>query len=360
MRSFLIRPYAVGAVTFCLRVCWLTGVLLAFTVNSAIADELIMKNGDRLQGKVLSMSLGKLVFESPYAGKITISWDHVDRLSSDDVLEVTLQDNQTLKGKAVTAADGTIVLKPETGPVTKPIAMAEVKTMSPPKPPEGWKFTGRVGAGVSKTAGNTDTQAFNLDGQLGLAKHPHRFSLYGETNQEKADGEQTVNNSLLTLDYDRFVAERFFLFGNGRVNQDKFQDLRYLGALAAGAGYQFWQSEQKNLTLKIGPSYVWEKYTAPQKNFDNRDYRDYFAGFWAIDFDIWFFDKFMQFFHHDDGFLDLEETDVWRIRTRTGLRIPIAYKFFTSLQYNYDWVNSTADGKKNYDSTIMFKLGWEY
>jgi hypothetical protein len=109
------------------------------------------------------------------------------------------------KGKVIAAVDGILILEPETGPATEPIAMAQVKTLGSPKPPEKWKFTARVTP----------------------------------------------------------------------------------GAEAGGVGYQVWESETKNLSLKIGPSYVSEDYSEPQPNFDNKDHRDYAKGFWAIDVDMW-------------------------------------------------------------------------
>lgn len=104
--------------------------------------------------------------------------------------------------------------------------------------------------------------------------------------------------------------------------------------------------------------YVSEHYSKPMVNMDNKDYRRYAAAFWSIDFDMWFFNRFLQFFNHDDGYWSFEDSDVWRLRTRTGIRIPIKHGFFTSLQYNYDWVNSPADGKLHYDSKLLLKLGW--
>jgi hypothetical protein len=38
--------------------------------------------------------------------------------------------------------------------------------------------------------------------------------------------------------------------------------------------------------------------------------------------------------------------------------IPITHGFFTSLQYNYDYVSSPSEGTLNYDSKLLFKLGW--
>ena len=343
-----------------MRSCWMAFLVAVLLLGYAHADEVILKNGDRLQGKIVSMESGKLVFETAYAGKITIAWDQVARLTSEDILEISLPDKETLKGKAIAAEDGTLILEPETGPAIEPIAMSQVKTLEPPKPPEKWKFTSRVTAGADVQNGNTESQNYNGDILLGLSKRPHRITLYGEYNLETKSGERTSNNSLLNLDYNRFMSEKWYLFGNAQAQQDEFQDLDLLWSVAGGVGYQVWESKKKNLSLKIGPSYVSEDYSEPQPSFDNKDHRDYGAGFWAIDFDMWFFNRVLQLFHHDDGFLSFEDSDVWRLRTRTGIRMPIVHNIFASLQYNYDWVNSPADGRLNDDSRVLFKLGWEY
>jgi hypothetical protein len=329
-------------------------------VSYAHADEVIMKNGDRLLGEVVSLEADKLIFKTPYADKNVIPWDQVERLSSEKNFVISLPDEKTLKGKAITVEDGALTVKPETGPAVEPIPMEQVKAMVPAKPPGGWKFTAQASAGLGIENGNTEKRTFNADISLGLSKRPHRFSFYGEYYREQAGDPlvDTENNGFTNLDYNRFVSEKWYLFGNAQAERDDFADLDLLWAVAAGAGYQIWESERKNLTLKIGPSYVSEHYSKPMVNMDNKDYRRYAAAFWSIDFDMWFFNRFLQFFNHDDGYWSFEDSDVWRLRTRTGIRIPIKHGFFTSLQYNYDWVNSPADGKLHYDSKLLLKLGW--
>ncbi len=341
--------------------CWFAFILMTLLMSHAHADEVIMKNGDRLLGEIISMEAGKLIFKTPYASKNVIPWDQVERLTSEKMLEISLPDKETFKGKVITGEDGTIILKPEAGPATEPIPMGQIKAMAQLKPPEKWEFTASTSVGINIQHGNTEKQTFQGDLHLGLKKHPHRITFYGELNKEKAGDPMidTENNALVNLDYNRFLSEKWYLFSNGQAQQDKFQDLDLLWFVAAGAGYQFWESKRKNLTLKIGPSYVNEHYTKPMVSMGNKDYRKYAAGFWSIDFDMWFFERFMQVFHHDDGYLSFQDTNVWRLRTRTGIRIPITHGFFTSLQYNYNWVNAPADGKLNYDSGILFKLGWE-
>jgi putative salt-induced outer membrane protein YdiY len=334
--------------------------IVGLSFDEVNADEIIMKNGDRLQGKILSMGSGKLVFETSYAGKVTIAWDQVERLTSDETLEVSLPDKEILKGRAVKGEDGVLILEPESGAVTEPIAMSKVSAMSPPKPPPSWKWTGRASVGIDYQKGNTDKQSYTADLEVGLAKFPHRMTLYGETYYERNNGVDTENKSLVNFDYNRFFNKKWYFFGNIRGKQDEFSDLSYLGTLAAGAGYQFWHSEEKNLTIKLGPAYSREKYTNPQTFLDGGETRDYASGFWALDFDMWFFKRHLQFFHHDDLNFSFEDTENWRVVTRTGIRVPLVFHLFTSLQYNYDWVNQPADGKLHYDSRVLFKLGWQY
>ncbi len=133
-----------------------------------------------------------------------------------------------------------------------------------------------------------------------------------------------------------------------------------LGNVAAGPGYRFWRSKEKNLSVKLGPAYGYKKYANPMEFLDNKKEREYFTGYWAPDFDMWFFDGFLQVFHHDDVVYDFQDSDNWVLRTRTGIRIPMALKFFASFQYNYEYDNQPAAEKKNYDQWWNFGPGWAF
>ena len=51
-----------------LLIGFLAAFLLLQAANPCQADEVVMKNGDRIQGTVVSLSQGKLVFNTSYAG----------------------------------------------------------------------------------------------------------------------------------------------------------------------------------------------------------------------------------------------------------------------------------------------------
>lgn len=123
---------------------------------------------------------------------------------------------------------------------------------------------------------------------------------------------------------------------------------------------QFWDSDEKNLSIVVGPAYTHEKYSKKMANFGNVQSRDYFSGFWNLDFDMWFLKKAFQIFHHDDLLYDFEDSANWNIRTRTGVRLPLVSKFFASFQINYDFDNQPADGKDKYHAYWTFGLGWQF
>jgi len=344
----------------CLKSGMLAVLLMILFINAANADELLMKNGDRLQGTVVSMSLGKLVFKTAYAGEITIKWDQVAKLTTEKPLEAYLRNEETLIGKVVAAEDGTVVFHPADGSPSVPVPLSQVKSMERPTPPAGWEFDGDISAGASKETGNTNTEKYSFIGNATISKLPHEVKLYAEFHKEFSKDKLSKDNGLGSATYKRFLTHKWFVFGNGTAQMDKFKDLDLQGNVAVGPGYQFWRSRQTNLSAQIGPGYAYEKYTKPMTFLNSDNQRTYFAGYWALDFDMWFFDKFFQVFHHDDFLYDFQDSANWTVRTRTGVRIPMVMKLFASFQFKYDYNNQPADGKKKNDQSWVFGLGWAF
>jgi hypothetical protein len=335
-------------------------VLSAILLKTAYADEVILNDESRLFGTVVSMESKKLVFNTSFAGDITIKWDQVARLTTDTPMEVSLGDKKIYKGTLIPSDEGTITIKSEDGPDIPPLALADIKTLtSHPKPSSKWAFEGRISLGLSYEEGNTEKDTFNLDGEMQLYKHPYRFDAVFETDLEKAFNVTTKDQSNVRVSFDRFLTKNWYVGALGTFEQDKFSDLSSLWGFFAGPGYQFWESrDDRNLRVGVGLGYVSENYEGPQQNFGGQDNRDYPAGGWDFRFDSWHFNKRIQPFFNNNGIISLEDSSVWRTMIRTGIRFPTIYNVIGSVQYSWDWVNSPADGKKEYDEGIQIKLGY--
>lgn len=67
------------------------------------ADEIHLRNGDRLSGQIVRLTDGKLVFKSQLAGEVTVDLKDIRTFSSDTPVEIHLQDGTVLRQPVATA-----------------------------------------------------------------------------------------------------------------------------------------------------------------------------------------------------------------------------------------------------------------
>src|SRR6516162_4546306 len=73
------------------------------------AEQVSLKNGDRLTGTVASMDGKKLVLKTAYAGDVSIDWDAVTQFSSEQPLVITKSDKQVVTGTVRSEGDNYVV-----------------------------------------------------------------------------------------------------------------------------------------------------------------------------------------------------------------------------------------------------------
>jgi putative salt-induced outer membrane protein YdiY len=316
----------------------------------AMADVVTMKNGDRISGKVVAMAGGKLTIETSYAGKLTIDWDQVEGLVTDQPIKVKLTDGSQTAGQAV-AADKDVLSLAGTG--KKQTVLAQVEAINPPDPRK-LRIKGQVNLGTDIRTGNTEKQRLDADGRVvfrwGVV---HRIRVGGESHREENKGTSTVENDLAYLEYNRFISERWYAFGNLRYSRDPFKALSYRYGFGGGMGYQVWQTDITNLSLELGPNYFIEDTT-------RRGEREFVAARWALNFDYWIWPGRIQLYHYHEIFSRVDAPVETFITTRTGLTVPIGGGIAASVEYSWDWDNDPDPGKQEEDARLLFKLGYHW
>jgi putative salt-induced outer membrane protein YdiY len=322
-------------------------------LQPAAADELRLVNGNSLSGKVIRMEGGKLFFATDYAGEIAVDWTKVAALTTDDPIKVILSDGTEFEGATLESDDNMMTLQTKKLEGPADFNLAEVEAINPAVKPVV-KITTRANLGITQERGNTDTDSIRVDAEFIARTEKSRYTLAGELSREKNRGDTTVENWLAYGNYSYFLSQKWFLYANTLFEHDKFADLDLRSTLGGGAGYQFFESPELNLYLAAGPAYVAE-------NFIDADDKDYSAAQWLVNYDQYFFKKFVQLFHRQTGWISLYDSKNWLIKTRQGLRFPI-YKGLTStFQYNYDYVNDPSpNAEEKWDSKLMFLLGWQF
>jgi len=322
------------------------------TVNS-LADEVSLKNGDKITGQVVRMEADKLILKTTYAGEITITWHEVAAIRTDASVKVVLKDETAFKGTTEAVEDGKMKLN--TGKLEAPatFSLADVKAINP-EPVKTVKINARANVSVTNERGNTKSDNYYFDGEFVARTKKNRYTIGGQLSNKKADDVTTSQNWLAYGNYSHFLNEKWYLYANTLFEHDEFKDLNLRSTLGAGAGYQFFETPLLNLSISAGLSMV-------DENFDVAEDNDYPAGQWAINYDQYFFDKFVQLFHVNTGFISLEDANDWFLKTRTGLRFPLYKGLTATLQYNFDWDNQPSPAAETEEDTkFIFLLGYEF
>jgi len=77
--------------------------MLALTVTTilcseTLADQLTLKNGDRLTGKIVKTDGKHIFLKSEFAGTVSVQLDAVVKITADDPVYLTLSDGQVIVG----------------------------------------------------------------------------------------------------------------------------------------------------------------------------------------------------------------------------------------------------------------------
>ncbi|MGD8762563.1 MAG: DUF481 domain-containing protein [Desulfobacteraceae bacterium] len=325
-------------------------IIAFWAIYPVLADEIHLINGDRITGKFIKMGDNQLIFETDYAGRVSINWRKVAQLITDTPVRVVLSDGNILETTDLN--ENTVATYPEKKE-KEDFNLTQVMAINPEQKPSV-KITARVNAGAEIERGNTDTDDFYVDGEFIARTENHRWTVGGELDKEKSSGDTTAEDWLVYGKYDYFLTEKWFLYFNTLFEHDKFADLDLRSTVGVGPGYQFFESEELNLSASAGPAYVSEDFIEAGNN-------DFYAAQWLVSYDQYFFKKFVQLFHKQNGYVSLEDSENWLIETRQGLRFPIYKGFTATVQYIYDYDNNpSADAEEKWDSEFMLLLGYQF
>ncbi|MDH3528133.1 MAG: hypothetical protein OEQ28_01085, partial [Acidobacteriota bacterium] len=83
----------------------LTCVLVCVSGPSILADQIVLKNGDRITGKILKKDGDKIIIETESAGTVSILWSAVESITADEPVNLELSDGQVIKGTMASKAE---------------------------------------------------------------------------------------------------------------------------------------------------------------------------------------------------------------------------------------------------------------
>ena len=245
--------------TVFLRACFVL-VLSSFVA----ADQITLKNGDRISGTITTADSANLNLKTDYAGDLTIKWDAIESISSDQTLYITSKDGGIVRGK-VTTSNGKLQVASTTGG-TVGVERASVKTVRSESEQHAYgAWGGYLDSGLSISRGNADTTNFTVGATATRQNEKSKAGAF--INSIYSSG--TTNGVSLTtasaihagLRFDFNLSDKTFAFAFTDFDHDRFQQLDLRNVIGGGLGYHLIKTDSTTFDLFGGGSFNQEYFT---------------------------------------------------------------------------------------------------
>jgi putative salt-induced outer membrane protein YdiY len=243
-------------------------VLIIMASLSVSAHEILLKNGDRLSGIVISRDRDSVVLETQYAGRIRIAMEYIESIDLERPLT-----NVSAAGERTEASDpkpkepeklaDTSANKPappKNNTETKPAAPPAVK--APARLFGGSRYFGLIddwegnaNVGFSYTSGNsrTSTMATGIRASKAGAKDKLTVYLRSLWNSNRRATQQTTQNAVWGgFRYDRDFNERLFSFASWDFERDRPKRLNFRSVIGGGLGHHTIKNDRTELDVLFG------------------------------------------------------------------------------------------------------------
>src|SRR5690242_8052174 len=136
-------------------------------LSTTWADQVVLKNGDRVTGSIVKKDGKNLTIKTDQFGVVTTSWDQVESIRADKPVNIVLQDGKTVQGTLVTMEVKVEVATPSAKLSVTPAEITTIRNtdeqtayerLQNPGWLDLWSGTGTVG--FAGTAGNARTLTF--------------------------------------------------------------------------------------------------------------------------------------------------------------------------------------------------------
>lgn len=244
-------------------------VCLILLSGRAFADQITLKNGDRVTGKIVKSDGGKLIVKTELLGDVSVDLAAVTNIATDQSLYVTLADGRTVSG-VMTASESKAELRPANSSAvsversaisvirSEEEHLAYEKSRNP-----GWleNWSGGADIGFALTSGNSDTT--NLAMGLGMTRRTvtDKTSIYAASvySRDSTSGESrtTANTVRGGVRYERDFNRRWFGYGFVDLEHNGLQDLTLRLVPGGGLGYHAIRNERTQLDLLGG--FAWNR-----------------------------------------------------------------------------------------------------
>ncbi len=326
----------------------------------ALADQVVLKNGDRVTGSIVKKDDKNLTVKTDHLGVVTIPWDQVDTIKADKPLNVVLKDGRTLQGTLATTGGAVEVTTLQTKLNVAPAEIASLRNADEERAYQrllhpGWGdlWTGTGTVGFAGTAGNSKTMTFTTGVNANRTTNTDKTSLYFSAikasalvNGVNSDTAEAIRGG---LGYGHNVSPRLFFNAFNDYEYDRFQNLDLRFVIGGGLGFHAVKTERGNLDLLAGGAYNHSKFSTPLTRNAGEFY-------WGDEYSLKLggATTLTQSYRM---FNNLTETGTYRVNFDLGLSTRIVKWLSWNVSVSDRYLSDPAPGRKSNDFLYTTGLG---
>lgn len=208
-------------------------VALAFLAVPAMADEIVLENGDVLHGRIVERTEVKVLLDHPMFGRLEIPGPAVKGVRFDSQIAAEAREQVPTGGiEEATAA-----------------AVAEQEK----KAAQAWKSHFEVG--FSGANGNTRSKSWHLGFDTSKDDPDGTWKIDARWDNSESGGVETKNRFTAGARRDWNLGESpWILFAEARYDRDRFTEWDQRASVAAGVGYQVVRTDATSVKVRAGLS----------------------------------------------------------------------------------------------------------
>lgn len=329
--------------------------------SNALADELKLKNGDRLTGTIVKADGKTLTLKTDYAGTINISMEAIAEVVSTDPLYVETTDGKTVIGKIETGGGKYEVETKEANKMSGEIsAVRAIRSASEQAAHErmlkpSWfdLWNGGLDFGYSLTTGNTRTNTLALGTNLSRQSKRDKTTLYAAyinaKNKNKGVTETTANAIRGGGRYEINLTGRLTTFGFADFEYNQIQLLDLRSVLGGGFGYYVVKKDRMQLQAFGGGAYNRENFSTGLR----RNSGEVFVG---EDFALKVSDRIL-FKERFQLFPNLTERGEYRHTFDSSLTTKLTTWMTWNVTASNRYISNPPSGSKNNDLLLTTGIG---
>ncbi len=334
--------------------------LLAQGSHTAVAeevaadlDEVVLKNGSRILGRIMAARGGVVTVETDFAGTLEIGMDQIAALSTAEPVVVQLADESVIRDQPLRIDNQQLLVT--TGSGAEAYALDHLLFVNPDpwELGEGYRWTGLLSFAMAMQRGNTETDEMDFRLESIWRSLEDRYTFRGWGEYDETSGVRSAENWTLLGKYDYFVSDANYWGFNVQAEHDKFADLDLRYRLGPYYGHYFSTEPEFTFSAEAGVSYVNEDFVVAED-------RDYPAASWSLQMTSNYLNGESLLYFDQIGLWNLDETSDVIINSTFGLSYPLLWDIEGAAEVVLDYDAGAVEGVDELQQTYRLRIGYRW